>query len=191
MKPEYSDALIVVDMQNDFLPGGALAVEEGAEIIPAINKLLPVFSHRVFTRDWHPPDDVSFSDEPEFKDMSWPPHCVQNTPGAEFHSDLQLPADALVISKGQDPDEEAYSGFQGTNLAEQLTQLGVKRVFVTGVATNFCVKFTVLDALRHGFTALLVADATRGIDQPAGAVQQAIDEMKEAGAELIQSGDVE
>lgn len=191
MKPAYIDAIIVVDMQNDFLPGGALAVPQGEDAIPLINALLPKFSHRVFTRDWHSPNDISFSDEPEFKDMSWPPHCVQDTEGAAFHPGIEVPVDALVISKGQDPNEEAYSGFQGTNLQEQLTQLGVDRVFVTGVATNYCVKFTVLDALKLGFLAVLVVDAIRGIDIPEGAVQEALDEMKEAGAELIQSGDIE
>jgi len=159
------DAIIVVDVQNDFCPGGALAVAEGDLVVPVVNRLLPFFRHRAFTRDWHPPDHVSFADTPEFRDKSWPPHCVQHTPGAAFHPDLVVPPDALVVSKGDDPEREAYSGFQagGVNLAEWLRVRGVRRVFVTGLATDYCVRATALDARAAGFEVTLVEDATRGV----------------------------
>ena len=159
------DALIVVDVQNDFCPGGALAVAEGDLVVPVVNRLLPLFLHRVFTRDWHPPDHVSFADAPEFRDKSWPAHCVQNTPGAEFHPDLVVPPDALIVSKGDDPGREAYSGFQagGVDLAGWLNERGVRHVFITGLATDYCVRATALDARAAGFEVTVIEDAVRGV----------------------------
>jgi nicotinate phosphoribosyltransferase len=175
------DALIVVDVQNDFCPGGALAVAEGDLVVPLVNRLLPLFRHRVFTRDWHPPDHVSFADPPEFRDKSWPPHCVQDTPGAEFHPDLLVPPDALIVSKGDEPGREAYSGFQagGIDLAAWLGERGVRRVFVTGLATDYCVRATALDARAAGFKVTLVEDAVRGVAPETTAA--ALRDLDEAG----------
>ena len=186
-----TDALIVVDVQNDFCPGGALPVSDGDQVVPILNRLIPKLKTRVFTRDWHPQDHISFSDAPQFLDKSWPAHCVQNTPGAAFHSKLIVPSDAIIISKGTDPKKEAYSGFQGTDLAETLRRRGVKRVVVGGLATDYCVKATVLDAAKEGFAAVLVLDAARGVNIPAGTADQAVAEMKASGAQVIRSKEIE
>lgn len=188
MKASSEDALIVVDVQNDFCPGGALAVPNGDAVVRVINPLQMKFDRVYFTRDWHPQDHCSFADEPTFEDLSWPTHCVQDSPGAEFHGDLRVPLDAPVISKGTDPEKEAYSGFQGTDLAEQLRKAGIKRVFIVGLATDFCVKATALDAIKAGFETVLVQDACRGIDEAGCAA--AINEMRDAGASICVSGEI-
>lgn len=190
MQVNQTDALIVVDVQNDFCVGGALAVREGDAAVPVINRISARFSRIFYTRDWHPANHCSFSDAPEFVDKSWPPHCVQDTPGAEFHPDLYMADDAVVISKGADPDREAYSGFDGTDLAEQLRDAGIRRVFVCGLATDYCVRATVLDALSEGFEAVLVEDACRGVDIPAGNAAAAIAEMGKAGAAVVHSREI-
>ncbi|MFO8057239.1 MAG: nicotinamidase [bacterium] len=186
-----NDALIVVDVQNDFLPGGSMGVKDGDAVVPVINLLLPMFTTRVFTRDWHPEDHVSFSSEPEFTDMSWPPHAVRGTWGAEFHPDLKVPEDAVIVSKAPERDKEAYSGFQATDLARQLGDKGAKRVFVGGVATDYCVKFTVQDALKEGFETYVIVDACRAVDVPEGNGQAALDDMEKQGAKLVNSSDLE
>lgn len=190
MTPTTHDALLVVDVQNDFTPGGALAVPEGDEVVPVINRLLPGFALRVFTRDWHPPNHVSFSAAPEFRHLSWPPHCVQNTRGAEFHPGLAVGPQDWVVSKGDQPETEALSAFQGTDLAERLTRAGIRRVFVAGLATEYCVRRTAEDALRAGFAVVVIQDACRGIDSPAGSVPTALRELAAAGATLIASREV-
>lgn len=190
MKIEPTDALIVGDVQVDFCPGGALPVKGGDEIIPAINRLQPLFDNKFFIRDWHPADHMSFSEHPRFVDRSWPPHCVADTPGAKFHPDLNVPEHARIISKGTHPDREAYSAFSGTDLAVQLRRRGVRRVFLTGLATDYCVKNTALDARREGFETVLVEDAVKGIDIPAGTVATAIETMKDAGVEVVESGEL-
>jgi nicotinamidase/pyrazinamidase len=182
---EDHDALLVVDVQNDFCPGGALPVPDGDKVVPVINGLLLKFRTVFFTRDYHPSDHCSFSETPEYRDMSWPPHCVQHTPGAEFHGDLHVPADATVISKGTDPDKEAYSGFSGTALHEELQKRKVRRVFVTGLATEYCVKETALDAARHGYETYVVEDACRGLTSEG--VRNAVHELKSAGVGLVHS----
>jgi nicotinamidase/pyrazinamidase len=185
------DALIVTDVQYDFLPGGALGVEEGDRIIPVINRLIPAFRHVVFSRDWHPEGHCSFSESPEFVDKSWPEHCVAGTRGAEFHGDLEVPGRAMVVSKATDADREAYSCFQDTGLAERLRRLGVKRVFVTGLATDYCVRWTAEDAAGSGFAVVVVADAVAGIDVPEGNVDRAVRELKERGVVFVESGAIE
>lgn len=190
IKPDR-DALIVVDIQNDFCPGGTLAVQRGDEIIPVINGISPKFKHVIFTRDWHPPDHVSFSDHPEFKDRSWPVHCVARTPGAALHPALKVPPSALIVNKGTDREREAYSGFQGTDLEETLRSAGVTRVFICGLATDYCVKNTALDARRAGFATVIIADAVRGVDIPPGTAQEALEEMQGAGALIISSHQLE
>ena len=188
MKTDVTDALIVVDVQNCFLPGGSLGVEEGDRVVPIINRLVPLFEHRVYTRDWHPPDHVSFAPgSPEYRDLSWPPHCVQNTEGAEFSTALDVVPDALVVSKGDDPDREAYSGFQasGVDLAAELRGRGVERVFVTGLATDYCVRATALDAKKAGFEVVLVRDAVRGVAPET--TKQALTELEQEGIDSVSS----
>lgn len=158
------DALVVVDVQNDFLPGGSLAVHDGEAVVPVLNdyiarfvaERLPVFA----TRDWHTPDHCSF----KAQGGVWPPHCVADSKGAEFHPDLKLPASAVVISKATTQDKEAYSGFEGTDLAERLHAEHVGRIFVGGLATDYCVLQTVKDALREGFQVVVLRDAIRAVN---------------------------
>ena len=181
------DALIVVDVQKDFCPGGALAVPGGDEVVPVINSLQELFTTVVFSRDWHPPGHVSFSPEPEFVDGSWPKHCLAGSDGAAFHPDLQVPLHATVVSKGTQKDRDAYSAFEAADLAQTLRHQQIERLFVVGLATNYCVKETVLAGLKEGFRAVVVADACRGLDIPEGAVQKALDEMSKAGALIVES----
>jgi nicotinamidase/pyrazinamidase len=187
LKKDFSvgktDALIVVDLQNDFCPGGALPVPRGDEVIPALNDYIQIFkkanTHIFATRDWHPPDHMSF----KAQGGPWPPHCVQNTEGAKFHPDLKLPRDTAIVSKAMDPLKEAYSGFDGTELANALRKQGVARVFVGGLATDYCVKNTVLDARKLGFEVVLLLDAVRGINVKPGDVAKAVAKMIESDAE--------
>lgn len=191
MKIQPTDALIIGDVQVDFCPGGALPVSGGDHIVPVINRLQPLFEHKYFIRDWHPANHMSFSANPHFVDRSWPPHCVANTPGARFHPDLEVPPDATIVSKGTDPEKEAYSAFSGTHLNERLRTRGIRRLFLTGLATDYCVKNTALDARLEGFDVMLIEDATRGIDIPHGTIEAALDTMKDAGVVVIQSGDLD
>lgn len=181
------DALIVVDMQKDFCPGGALGVPSGDSIIPVINRLVPMFGRWVFTRDWHPPDHISFSPNPEYRDMSWPPHAVQNTPGAEWCDGLEMPMNAILVSKADTPQREAYSGFQNNqfDLAEFLKHRKVERVFITGLALDYCVRQTSLDAAAAGFKVFLIEDATKGIAHETSA--RALADLEAAGVTVIRS----
>lgn len=180
----------MVDLQNDFCPGGALAVPGGDKIIPGLNKVisafdvaeLPVF----FTRDWHPANHCSFRAQGGL----WPPHCVQGTRGAEIHSGILRPSGSVLISKGDNPDKEAYSGFQGTDLARRLGGLGVTDVFVGGLATEYCVRTTTEDALREGFAAHVITDCVRGLEVHKGDSAAALGEMEDAGASTIKSSEV-
>lgn len=183
-----TDALIIVDMQNDFCPGGALAVERGDAIVPEINAIVPLFNHCVFTRDWHPANHCSFSDDPQFVDGSWPAHCVQGTRGAEFHPELRMPEDAWIVSKATDPEYEAYSDFEQTNLANELRERGILRLFVCGIATDYCVKATSIDGVRNGFDVFLIEDLCRAVDNPPGNGQAAVEEMTHSGVQLVLSG---
>ncbi len=187
MKITDRDALIVVDLQRDFCPGGALAVPGGDEIIPVVNSLIPLFKTVVFTRDWHPPDHISFSPNPRFTDGSWPVHCVAGTPGAEFHPDLKIPPHAIIVSKATERDREAYSGFEGTELDRILKERGIKRIFVCGLATDYCVKNTALDGVRLGYEVYLIEDGVRGVDAPPGNLKRALEEMKKAGVKFLRS----
>jgi len=183
MTSEKKQALIVVDVQNDFCPGGALAVADGDEVVPPLNKLISEFLKRgdpVFkTRDWHPSKTKHFADF----GGTWPVHCVQGTKGAEFHADLTDDARIQVISKGLG-DENSYSAFDGTDLAAQLRKLGVDEVLVGGLATDYCVKNTALDALKEGFAVKALKNAMRPADLQPGDGDRAIEEMRRAGAEL-------
>jgi nicotinamidase/pyrazinamidase len=176
-------ALIVVDVQNDFCPGGTLAVAHGDEVVGPLNKLIEEFLRHgepVFkTRDWHPPKTKHFA----AYGGTWPVHCVQNTKGAEFHPDLLDDIHIRVISKGLG-DEDCYSAFDGTNLALELQRLGVEEVWVGGLATDYCVKNTVLDAVKEGFRVKALKNAMRAVDLKRGDGERAIQEMREAGAEI-------
>lgn len=178
-----TDALIIVDVQNDFCAGGALPVPNGDQIIPVLNEYIAIFKKAnvgVFaTRDWHPSNHVSF----KAQGGPWPSHCVQNTKGAEFHPDLKLPEDTTVVSKAMNRAKEAYSGFDDTNLTDTLQNQGATRVFVGGLATDYCVKNTVLDARKLGFEAVLLLDAIAAINAQQGDAVKAIDAMTKSGAE--------
>ena len=178
-------ALIVVDVQNDFCPGGSLAVAEGNEVVGPLNKLMKEFLDRgepVYkTRDWHPEKTKHFA----IYGGTWPIHCVQNTPGAEFHPDLIDDPRITVISKGFDERADGYSGFDGTQLAQLLRDEGVNEVWVGGLATDYCVKQTVIDGVRNGFKVKALADAMRPVNVNPEDGKKSIDEMKEAGAEIV------
>lgn len=176
-------ALIVVDVQNDFCPGGALAVPEGDRVVPHVNRLLTRFDVVAFTQDWHPADHVSFDEEPRFEDGSWPAHCVQGSHGAALHGDLDVPDAAIVVKKGTLPEKEAYSGFEGTDLLEELLARGVDEVVIVGLATDFCVKATCLDALRAGLGVTVDLRGCRAVD-PDGTAG-AVADMQKAGADIV------
>jgi nicotinamidase/pyrazinamidase len=183
------DALIVVDVQNDFCPGGALAVKDGEQVVPVLNRYmdqfikagLPIFA----TRDWHPQKTNHFITG----GGPWPPHCIQGSKGAQFHPDLKLPPDTVTVSAGMGAEEDGYSGFlgrdeSGTRLADLLRQRSIERIFVGGLATDYCVKHTVLDGLKEGFKVVLLASAIRGVNLKPGDSERAIEEMLHAGAEV-------
>jgi nicotinamidase/pyrazinamidase len=176
-------ALIVVDVQNDFCPGGALAVAQGDEVVAPLNRLINEFLEQgepVFkSRDWHPKRTRHFA----AYGGAWPVHCVQNTKGAEFHPELIDDMHIRVISKGLG-DEDSYSAFDGTDLALQLRRLGVEEVWVGGLATDYCVKNTVLDARKDGFRVRALENAMRPVELKPGDGQRAIEEMRKAGAEI-------
>ena len=182
------DALLIVDLQNDFCPGGSLAVPEGDRVVPVVNEYVryareqgwPVYA----SRDWHPARTKHFQE----LGGTWPPHFVQGTRGAEFHPHFRLPPDALVVSKGMDPEQDAYSAFdaltpQGTPLEEELRRRGVRRLYVGGLATDYCVRWTVNAALERGFQATLLLDAVRGVNLRPHDAEEAIEEMVRRGAE--------
>lgn len=189
-------ALLVVDVQNDFCPGGALAVPDGDKVVPVLNEYirrfeaagLPVFA----SRDWHPRQTRHF----QSGGGVWPDHCVQDTPGAAFHPDLRLPAEYILITKGADPQEDCYSAFEGKGpsgelLADLLKQQGIERLYVGGLATDYCVKSSVLDAAKLGFKVTVLEDASRGVEVQPGDTQKAIEEMRAAGADFATLEDVQ
>ena len=187
-------ALIIVDVQNDFCPGGALAVAKGDEVVPVINRYIEKFAAArlpiIATRDWHPLKTAHFKNYGGV----WPEHCVQDTAGAVFHSDLQLGSDVVVVSKGAAADDDSYSGFDGkddagTPLAELLREWGVQRIFVGGLATDYCVKHTVIDGLKAGFAVVLLGDAIRGVNLTPDDSEKALGEMRAAGAVFLASID--
>jgi nicotinamidase/pyrazinamidase len=180
-------ALIVVDVQNDFCPGGSLAVAHGEEVVAPLNKLMREFLDRgepVFkTRDWHPEKTKHF----QVYGGTWPVHCVQNTKGAEFHPDLLDDPRVTIVSKGFDESADGYSGFDGTRLAETLREENVEEVWIGGLATDYCVKETVLDARREGFKVKALADAMRPVNLNPADGEKAVAEMSAAGAEIVGS----
>ncbi len=201
-------ALILVDLQNDFCPGGALAVADGDKVVGVANGLLDQFRIVVATQDWHPADHGSFAANHEGKkpgevidlhgldQVLWPVHCVQDSNGAEFVSSLNTDAITKVFRKGSDPTVDSYSGFydndrrNSTGLTEYFLENGVTEVYILGLATDYCVKFTALDAIDDGFETYLIEDACRGVELNEGDVAKAIDEMRDEGVEVIQSSAV-
>ena len=189
------DALLIVDFQNDFTPGGALPVERGDEIAGPANALAERFDLVIATRDWHPPDHGSFVgaevDPAEWEGIDppgiWPVHCVQGTPGAELHPSLDQSHVDLVVDKAQDPNTQGYSAFHGGRLAEVLRERGVDHLYIAGLATDYCVKNTVLDAVRLGFGVTVVEDAVRGIEVKRGDIDAAKAAMRGAGAGFTSS----
>lgn len=200
--------LILVDIQNDFLPGGALAVTRGDEVIAVANALQPHFDHVVSTQDWHPRNHGSFAANHEGRtpgelielhgltQVLWPVHCVQQTPGAQFADTLDSSRVAKVFPKGTDPQIDSYSGFfdngkrKATGLGEYLQKLPATEVAVLGLATDYCVKFTALDAHALGFKTTLVRDGCRAVNLQAGDDERAIAEMKQAGIEIVTSEEI-
>jgi nicotinamidase/pyrazinamidase len=173
-------ALLIIDFQNDFTPGGALAVPDGDAIAGRVNELVASgdFDLVVATRDWHPPDHKSFKEQ----GGPWPPHCVQGTPGAELHPAVPRDAVHVVVDKGYEPSLEGYSGFEQTNLASVLRERGIDEVTVVGLATDYCVKHTSADALAEGFGVTIDREGIRGIDAEPGDSERALEELQAAGA---------
>jgi nicotinamidase/pyrazinamidase len=207
IKPGIKDALIVVDVQNDFCPGGQLAVQKGDEVVPVVNALSKHFQNVVLTQDWHPPGHASFATShpgrkpfdsmklPYGEQILWPDHCVQGSDGAALHKELSVPHAQLVVRKGFRKEVDSYSAFleadrkSRTGLEGYLKERGIKRVFVCGLATDFCVAWTALDARKLGFAALVVEDACRAIDMQ-GSLVVAREKMEKAGVKGIGCADI-
>jgi len=201
------DVLVAVDVQNDFCPGGRLAVPRGDEVVPAINRLCERFRHVVLTQDWHPPGHLSFAsshpgrkpfetiEAPYGRQELWPDHCVQDTPGAEFRRDLVVPHAALIVRKGFRREIDSYSAFYEndhttpTGLAGYLKERGLARVFLAGLAFDFCVRFSAEDAHRCGFAVVVIEDACRGIDLD-GSVAATQRRLAEIGATVIAANEI-
>jgi nicotinamidase/pyrazinamidase len=207
IKPDVNSVLIVVDVQNCFMPGGSLAVKRGDEVVPIINKLAQSFQNVVITQDWHHPQHVSFASPhpgkkpfeqielPYGAQVLWPDHCVQGTEGASLHKDLSIPNAQLVIRKGFRQNVDSYSAFveadrkTPTGLAAYLKERRIRTCYIAGLATDFCVAWTALDARKAGFDATVIENASRGIDLN-GSLAKAWSEMKAAGVKRVQSGDI-
>ena len=188
MKKNY--ALLIVDLQNDFCPGGKMAVPEGDAIVTVMNKYINIFTRNKWpifaSRDWHPKKTAHF----EAFGGQWPEHCIQETAGAKFHPLLQLPEDVIILSSGMDPEKDGYSAFEavdaaGEEFARLLNSFSIKELFVGGLATDYCVKWSVLDALKFGFKVTLLADAIKGVDLKPKDSEAAIEEMVNLGAKKI------
>jgi nicotinamidase/pyrazinamidase len=175
------EALIVVDVQNDFCPGGALAVPDGDQVVEPVNELAARVPFVVATRDWHPPDHSSFKEQ----GGPWPVHCVRDSPGAQLHAGVQRDQIDAVVDKGQARDVEGYSGFEGTQLERMLREHDVDTVHVAGLALDYCVKATALDASRAGWKVVLHRDATRAVDMEPGDGERAVEELRSAGVEVV------
>ena len=193
---EKGSALLIVDVQNDFCPGGALAVPDGDAVVPVLNRYIELFKARglpIFaSRDWHPAVTSHFQPY----GGTWPPHCVQGTPGAAFHPALGLPPQALILTKGTDPESDAYSAFQavtadGSPFDRFLRENGITHLYVGGLATDYCVRASVLDARRLGLAVTLLRDAVRGVNLQPGDAEQAMAEMAAAGAGTATISDLE
>lgn len=178
-------ALLVVDVQNDFCPGGALAAPEGDQVVPVINELMEKFPLVVASKDWHPEDTVHFE--------KWPVHCVKNTEGAEFHPDLNTSKIEKVFLKGTGNKDDGYSAFEATNedLKDYLKSKNVDQLYVVGLTTEYCVKNSAEDAVKNGFKTMVVEDAIEGVKANEGDVEKALKEMKDNGVEFVRSTDIQ
>jgi len=201
-------ALILVDIQNDFVPGGALAVAEGDKVVPVANRIQNAFDLIVATQDWHPANHGSFASQHPGKkpgdvidlngipQVLWPDHCVQDSKGAEFHPKLDIKRVAKIFQKGVDPAIDSYSGFfdnghrRGTGMAEYLRSQNLTDIYIAGLATDYCVKYTTLDGRTLGFNVSLIEDACRGVNLNPGASATAIDQMRAAGVHVVNSEDL-
>ena len=201
--------LLVIDVQNDFCPGGSLAVEDGDEVVPVVNRIMPAFSRVVASQDWHPPGHVSFAsahpgqrpldvvDAGGIEQVLWPDHCVQGTRGAELHPRLETGRIGLLLRKGMRPGLDSYSAFfendhrTDTGLRHYLKGLSLREVFVCGLATDYCVFSSAMDARKLGFQVTLVRDACRGVGFPEGSIQRAVDVMLKAGVRLTNSSEIQ
>lgn len=204
MKPSPNDLLLVIDVQNDFCPGGALAVADGDAVVPVVNRLATVFDHVALTQDWHPTGHSSFASShpgktpfetvtmPYGEQTLWPDHCIEGGKGAAFHPDLDLTGAEIIVRKGFRPAIDSYSAFfendrtTPTGLAGYLRERGFSRVTCVGLATDFCVRYSAVDARRLGFEVTLVEDACRAIDLN-GSLAAAMEEMREAGVAVVES----
>ncbi len=200
----HQNALLLIDIQNDFLQGGSLAVPAGNDIIPIVNQIMPQFKHIYATQDWHPANHGSFAsnhnknigeviDLHGLQQILWPDHCIQYSKGAEFSPSLQQEKIEHIFQKGTDINIDSYSGFfdnghrKATGMGDYLKEKGIKNLFLCGLATDYCVKFTALDAVELGFNTFLITDATKGVNLNPNDVDKAIQEMKEANVHLIES----
>lgn len=178
------DALLIVDVQNDFCPGGALAVREGDQVVPVLNRWIEEAQRRgvpiYASRDWHPPGHISFKE----RGGPWPPHCVQGTTGAAFHHDLKLPSNTYIVSKADKLNEDSYSAFGGTDLSDRLRRAGIKRLWIGGLTQDYCVRETSLDAIRDGFEVHLIVNGTRAVNVKPGDGRRALEDIQRAGAIL-------
>ncbi len=195
MTDRRGSALLVVDVQNDFCPGGALPVREGDRVVQPLNRMIDWAERHGETvyasRDWHPPKAGHFKDYGGI----WPIHCVQDTPGARFHPALRLPADAIVVTKGDQPSSDGYSAFEGhtpngVTLAHDLREKGVRHLFVGGLATDYCVRHSALDARKAGFEVTLLTDAVKGVEVNPGDSAKALEEMRRAGVKLATTDEI-
>jgi len=202
-----TDALLIIDLQNDFCPGGALAVAGGDEIVPLVNLLAEKFPHVLLTQDWHPATHISFASAqpgtlpyqtiaaPYGRQTLWPDHCVQGTPGADFHPALHVPHAELILRKGFRPNIDSYSAFlendhfTATGLAGYLRERGLKRLFLCGLAYDFCVRFSAIDGTALDFECLVIKDATRGVSLP-GSMDATDSALAEAGIQRVSSADL-
>lgn len=198
-----------MDIQKDFVPGGALPAENGQEVVPVANRMMEIFDLVVATQDWHPEDHLSFASNHEGHEVGdvielegleqflWPDHCVQGSEGAEFVDDLNMEPVEKVFKKGVDKEIDSYSGFydnghrRSTGLSDYLKDKGVKEVYIAGLATDVCVKFTTLDAIKEDFDTYVIIDGCRGVNNKPGDVEKAVAEMTEAGANIVKSEEVE
>lgn len=201
-------ALVIVDVQNDFCPGGALAVKDGDGVIEIINSIMGCFNRIVATQDYHPSGHISFASSHRgrspgdvinvggVEQMLWPEHCVEGSAGADFHSNLKISMVDIIVRKGRNPEVDSYSAFfendrkTRTGLDGYLKDVGIKNVYFAGLATDYCVFFSAMDCRRLGFKTYLVVDGCRGVDLPKGNVQRVIREMKESGITIIESSSI-
>ncbi len=188
MKSISDSALIIVDVQNDFCTGGPLEIYGAENIIPVINSLVPLFCKIVYTQDCHPENHISFSKSPEFKDKSWPQHCVMNTYGVQIHNYLIVDENAVFLKKGTNPGLEQYSVFDKTGLGDLLKSENIYSVYIAGLATDYCVRYSAIDAAKEGFSVNVVMDACAGISDDT--VRETIEDFKKNNVRMVNASEI-